>query len=104
MAFLTPFWSPERVVPELFRDLYSQNIHPELWFRWEGKPLILANPAQVDPAIRDEIIPNNIIMIGPTGVGKTEMARRLAKLVRAPFVKVEATNRADEPADNPSTV
>ncbi|WP_062110412.1 HslU--HslV peptidase ATPase subunit [Bacillus niameyensis] len=41
--------------------------------------------------IRDEIIPKNILMIGPTGVGKTEIARRLAKLVRAPFIKVEAT-------------
>lgn len=45
IAFLCPFWSPERVVPELFRDLYSQNIHSELWFRWEGKPLILADPS-----------------------------------------------------------
>lgn len=43
------------------------------------------------PEIRDEIVPKNIIMIGPTGVGKTEIARRLAKLVGAPFVKVEAT-------------
>ena len=43
------------------------------------------------PEMRDEIMPNNIIMIGPTGVGKTEIARRLAKLVRAPFIKVEAT-------------
>ena len=42
--------------------------------------------------IRDEIVPNNIIMIGPTGVGKTEIARRLAKMVNAPFVKVEASN------------
>lgn len=41
--------------------------------------------------LQDEIIPKNIIMIGPTGVGKTEIARRLAKLVKAPFVKVEAT-------------
>ena len=41
--------------------------------------------------IREEIVPKNIIMIGPTGVGKTEIARRLAKLVDAPFVKVEAT-------------
>ena len=41
--------------------------------------------------MRDEIIPKNILMIGPTGVGKTEIARRIAKLVRAPFVKVEAT-------------
>lgn len=45
----------------------------------------------LDEAIRDEIIPKNILMIGPTGVGKTEIARRLAKLVGAPFIKVEAT-------------
>jgi len=41
--------------------------------------------------MRDEILPNNIIMMGPTGVGKTEVARRLARLAQAPFVKVEAT-------------
>ncbi|MCS7461904.1 ATP-dependent protease ATPase subunit HslU [Paenibacillus doosanensis] len=45
----------------------------------------------LDETIRDEIVPKNILMIGPTGVGKTEIARRLAKLVHAPFVKVEAT-------------
>jgi ATP-dependent HslUV protease ATP-binding subunit HslU len=45
----------------------------------------------VDSALRDEIMPNNIIMIGPTGVGKTEIARRLARLVGAPFIKLEAT-------------
>lgn len=43
------------------------------------------------PEMRDEIVPKNILMIGPTGVGKTEIARRLAKLVGAPFIKVEAT-------------
>ena len=47
--------------------------------------------AQLDEDIRNEISPKNILMIGPTGVGKTEIARRLAKLVNAPFVKVEAT-------------
>ena len=47
--------------------------------------------AQLSPEIREEITPKNIIMKGPTGVGKTEIARRLAKLVKAPFVKVEAT-------------
>ena len=47
--------------------------------------------AQLPPEIREEITPKNIIMKGPTGVGKTEIARRLAKLVKAPFVKVEAT-------------
>jgi ATP-dependent HslUV protease ATP-binding subunit HslU len=41
--------------------------------------------------LKDEVVPKNILMIGPTGVGKTEIARRLAKLVNAPFVKVEAT-------------
>lgn len=45
----------------------------------------------LDDSMRDEIIPKNILMIGPTGVGKTEIARRLAKLVNAPFIKVEAT-------------
>ena len=45
----------------------------------------------LDESVRDEIVPKNILMIGPTGVGKTEIARRLAKLVQAPFVKVEAT-------------
>ncbi|HOG65537.1 MAG TPA: ATP-dependent protease ATPase subunit HslU [Spirochaetota bacterium] len=45
----------------------------------------------VDPAMRDEILPKNILMVGPTGVGKTEIARRMAQLVKAPFIKVEAT-------------
>lgn len=47
IAFLTPFWDPPRVVAELWKDLYEPGIHPELWFRWEGKPLILADPAKV---------------------------------------------------------
>ena len=46
---------------------------------------------QLDETIKEEIVPKNILMIGPTGVGKTEIARRLAKLVKAPFIKVEAT-------------
>ncbi|HNQ73703.1 MAG TPA: hypothetical protein PKN95_08880 [Verrucomicrobiota bacterium] len=47
VAFLTPFWSPSKVVHELWRDLYQPELHPELWFRWEGKPLILADPELV---------------------------------------------------------
>ncbi len=46
---------------------------------------------QLDPDLRDEVMPKNILMIGPTGVGKTEISRRLAKLAGAPFIKVEAT-------------
>ena len=46
---------------------------------------------QVDEALRNEITPKNILMMGPTGVGKTEIARRLANLAQAPFIKVEAT-------------
>ena len=46
---------------------------------------------QLSPEMRQEIIPKNILMVGPTGVGKTEIARRLAKIAKAPFVKVEAT-------------
>ncbi len=46
---------------------------------------------QVSEELRDEIYPNNIILIGPTGVGKTEIARRLARLAGAPFIKIEAT-------------
>src|SRR5699024_4974279 len=46
---------------------------------------------QVEEPLRSEIVPKNIMMIGPTGVGKTEIARRLAKLAQAPFIKIEAT-------------
>ena len=45
VAFLCPFWNPARVVNELFRDLYEPGLHADLWFRWDGKPLILADPA-----------------------------------------------------------
>lgn len=47
IAFLTPFWDPAKVVRELWRDLYAPGLYPELWFRWEGKPLILADPAMI---------------------------------------------------------
>lgn len=47
VAFLTPFWDPAKVVRELWRDLYAPGLYPELWFRWAGKPLILADPALI---------------------------------------------------------
>ena len=80
--------SPKQIVHRLDKYIIGQN---------EAKKAVaiaLRNRyrrAQLPPEIREEITPKNIIMKGPTGVGKTEIARRLAKLVKAPFVKVEAT-------------
>ena len=80
--------TPRQIVNELNRFIIGQD---------EAKKAVaiaLRNRyrrSKVDENLRDEIIPKNILMIGPTGVGKTEIARRLAKLVNAPFIKVEAT-------------
>jgi ATP-dependent HslUV protease ATP-binding subunit HslU len=80
--------TPRQIVFELDKFVIGQNAAKKavaiaLRNRWRRQ--------QVQGDLREEIMPNNIIMIGPTGVGKTEIARRLAKLVNAPFVKVEAT-------------
>ncbi len=80
--------TPKEIVEELDKYIIGQNaakraVAIALRNRWRRQ--------SVTTDIRDEIMPNNIIMIGPTGVGKTEIARRLAKLAGAPFVKVEAT-------------
>jgi ATP-dependent HslUV protease ATP-binding subunit HslU len=79
---------PQQLVIELTKFIIGQtqakkSVAIALRNRWRNKKL----PAE----LKDEVIPKNILMIGPTGVGKTEIARRLAKLVNAPFVKVEAT-------------
>ena len=80
--------TPKQVVRELDRYIIGQD---------EAKRAVAValrnryRRAQLPEEIRDEIVPKNILMVGPTGVGKTEIARRLAKLVDAPFVKVEAT-------------
>ena len=80
--------SPKQIVNELNKHIIGQD---------EAKKAVaiaLRNRyrrAQLSKEVRDEITPKNIIMKGPTGVGKTEIARRLAKLVKAPFIKVEAT-------------
>jgi len=81
-------FTPREIVSELDRFIVGQNsakraVAVALRNRWRRQ--------QVDPDLREEIAPKNIIMIGPTGVGKTEIARRLAKLAQAPFVKVEAS-------------
>ena len=80
--------TPREIVTELDRFIIGQNdakraVAIALRNRWRRQ--------QVDAGLRDEITPKNILMIGPTGVGKTEIARRLAKLAKAPFIKVEAT-------------
>src|SRR5678816_3620005 len=80
--------TPRQIVAELDRYIVGQSdakkaVAIALRNRWRRQ--------RAPESIRDEILPNNIIMIGPTGVGKTEIARRLARLAGAPFVKVEAT-------------
>lgn len=80
--------TPQEIVSELDRHIVGQNeakraVAIALRNRWRRQ--------QVDDRLRAEITPKNILMIGPTGVGKTEIARRLAKLADAPFIKVEAT-------------
>lgn len=81
-------FSPREIVSELDRHIVGQQdakrmVAIALRNRWRRK--------QLDADLRDEVMPKNILMIGPTGVGKTEIARRLAKLAHAPFIKVEAT-------------
>lgn len=81
--------TPREIVEELDRHIIGQHdakraVAIALRNRWRRMQI-------VDSDLRNEIMPKNILMIGPTGVGKTEIARRLAKLVDAPFVKVEAT-------------
>ncbi|MEM7193477.1 MAG: ATP-dependent protease ATPase subunit HslU [Pseudomonadota bacterium] len=80
--------TPREIVEELDKHIIGQknakrSVAIALRNRWRR--------SQVDEAMRAEITPKNILMIGPTGVGKTEIARRLAKLANAPFIKVEAT-------------
>src|SRR5277367_2972600 len=80
--------TPREIVQELDKHIVGQDaakraVAIALRNRWRRM--------QVDEPLRQEITPKNILMIGPTGVGKTEIARRLAKLAQAPFVKVEAS-------------
>jgi ATP-dependent HslUV protease ATP-binding subunit HslU len=80
--------TPREIVQELDKHIIGQGqakraVAIALRNRWRRM--------QVDEALRNEITPKNILMIGPTGVGKTEIARRLAKLAQAPFIKIEAT-------------
>ena len=85
---MTAAFSPREIVSELDRYIIGQNdakraVAIALRNRWRRQ--------QLPEDLREEVLPKNILMIGPTGVGKTEIARRLAKLAQAPFIKVEAT-------------
>src|SRR6187399_1003270 len=81
-------FSPREIVSELDRYIVGQDdakraVAIALRNRWRR--------LQLDEKMREEVLPKNILMIGPTGVGKTEISRRLARLAGAPFIKVEAT-------------
>jgi ATP-dependent HslUV protease ATP-binding subunit HslU len=85
---MSSHFSPREIVSELDRFIVGQHdakraVAVALRNRWRRQ--------QLTASMRDEVLPKNILMIGPTGVGKTEIARRLAKLAEAPFLKVEAT-------------
>ena len=80
--------TPREIVAELDRYIVGQAaakraVSIALRNRWRRQ--------QLSPDLREEVLPKNILMIGPTGVGKTEISRRLARLAQAPFLKVEAT-------------
>merc|ERR1711981_1262641 len=87
MGFMN-FFTPREIVSELDRFIIGQNsakkaVAIALRNRWRRR--------KVRTSLRNDILPKNILMIGPTGIGKTEISRRLAKLSSAPFIKVEAT-------------
>lgn len=85
----TSMMTPREIVAELNKHIIGQDaakraVAIALRYRWRRQEI-------AESSLRDEIMPKNILMIGPTGVGKTEIARRLARLAQAPFIKVEAT-------------
>ncbi|MDA1088866.1 MAG: ATP-dependent protease ATPase subunit HslU [Proteobacteria bacterium] len=88
MSIPTNNFTPREIVSELDRYIVGQDdakraVAIALRNRWRRQ--------QLDDPMKEEVLPKNILMIGPTGVGKTEIARRLAKMAQAPFIKVEAT-------------
>ncbi|MBS1115554.1 MAG: hslU [Nitrospirae bacterium] len=83
--------TPRKIVEELDKYIIGQknakkSVAIALRNRWRRQRL--------SPELKDEVLPKNIIMIGPTGVGKTEIARRLSRLANAPFLKIEASKNS----------
>ena len=93
VAFLCPFWSPNKVVRELWREVYSQNFYPDVWFEWKGKPLILA-----DPDYLDQTKPLNSGGCVPVKIeGKSVLSQTFS--VNAPFRSVRLSSPTWEAED-----
>lgn len=94
VAFLTPFWEPAKVVRELWRDLYSVGLHSDLWFRWEGKPLILADPELLD-AREDHAKQNRAVELQPGAtLGQSFTSEREFRAVGGRFATWRTTGAA----------
>ncbi len=94
VAFLCPFWDPAKVAGELYRDLYAPGLYPDLWFRWQGKPLILADPELLNSALA--ISPRNqpeVLKPGHT-LGQTFSMSQPWESVSGSFPTWSATNSA----------
>jgi hypothetical protein len=93
-AFLTPFWSPSKVANELWRELYRPSLHPELWYRWEGKPLMLADP-ELFLVTEENAYQNTPAELQPDRtLGQSFQSERLLQAVGARFATWQMTNSA----------
>jgi hypothetical protein len=85
VAFLTPFWDPAKVTRELWHDLYEPGLHPDLWFRWDGKPLLLADPDLID-AREDHAQQNTPVELEPgRTLGQSFVAEKSFRAVGGRF-------------------
>lgn len=85
VAFLTPFWDPGKVTRELWHDLYQPGIHPDLWFRWEGKPLILADPDLLESKVEQARQSAAVELEPGTTLGQSIVAERPFRAVGGRF-------------------
>ncbi|MBL9138536.1 MAG: hypothetical protein JNK85_21895 [Verrucomicrobiales bacterium] len=85
VAFLTPFWDPAKVVRELWRDLYEPGLYSDLWFRWEGRPLILADPDRVEPVVEQTKQDTPVELMPDTTLGQSITMDRPFKAVGGRF-------------------